>query len=103
MTPGAMEGGGAVILLALHVPNLEGDENPDIVAAEIAELLNDERDMNSGPVPPADRVSVALLPTPQFLNAEAMRRLRLLAQPHVLIRSAHGHSEVVRWDAVTDA
>ena len=65
---------GAMLLLAVHIPDCDGTEDAEIVASEFVEIINEERDRNwdmSAPLHlprPDGRVTVCLLPNPAFVT-----------------------------------
>ena len=71
-----------VLLLALCIPNADGTEDAEIMADQIAEMVNEERERNGGPQKPAERVGVHLWPTPQFVTAEQIQWLLDVLRDH---------------------
>ena len=59
------DGQGAVLLLAIYVPNADRDTDPEIVASEFAAIINEERYSNGGVDQP---VTVSTWPRPQWLR-----------------------------------
>jgi hypothetical protein len=69
------ESSGATILFALHIPDLDGTEDADMVVNELVAIINEERERNGGRQRPEEKAVINLFPAPQFITGQQIQEM----------------------------